>query len=102
MNEANVAALHAALIVAFAGTEVEPYRRLREIAELLASRGVLVPSALTPEQCDEAIENGIHVYSMEDDESDPPRLQAPPGWYYDFESGPFIRGLERIAKGEGT
>ena len=81
MNDRNVAALD--LLLGEAGLPPRGPSR-RQLAEALAARGVLVPSALTDDQCKE--------------------LEACFGLLVDkFDDKPFgLRAeLERIAKGEG-
>jgi hypothetical protein len=101
MNERNVAALRDALQQLFP-LDIEDDDPVGFVARELASRGVLVPDALTPEECDDVFDEAMHIYHLDgpNPEVEHPRLTGPTGYAWDWECGPMIVALERIAKGE--
>lgn len=86
-NERNVAAL--VEVIASTGLAPQHDSWVRVMAAALASRGVLVPQAMTDQEIDQMLQRGVHLYGDQDD-----------GYAYDFEAEPLKQTLERIAKGE--
>ncbi len=87
-NDANIAALAVLMAEQLWGVEVHPdsatAAQLRERAEFLASRGVLVPSAITDDEANDASETGFSAVTHE----------------FEYRPAEFRAALERIARGD--
>ena len=92
MNERNVEALTSLIVECFKDSyDLHDVPMPRQIGEFLASRGVLVPSALTPEQLGHVYDIMEHLITPGDDE------KAWKTWDAEEETRAY---LERVAKGE--